>query len=87
MPIYYVENGAFYILVENVTANREVQSLKLAIALGEQKIREIKEKMNGMTDDVDEYDTLQDELNNYEMMISDFEDRTNDLKNRPINLI
>lgn len=83
MSIYHVENGNCYIFVGNVAANREVQSLKLAIALGREKIEHIKQAMNSLADDTAEYDDLQDKLNDYEMMISDFEDRSNDLLNRP----
>jgi len=83
MSTFHVENGNCYILVENVAASREVQSLKLAIALGLEKIEHIKQAMNALADDTAEYDDLQDELNEFEMMISDFEDRSNELLNRP----
>ncbi len=81
--IYHVENGKCYILVEEESVGREIQNLKLAINLAQEKIKGIKEKMNVIDDESEEYDEFQDRLNDYELLVSDFEDRFEDLLNRP----
>jgi hypothetical protein len=82
--IYHIDNGKCYILVEEEAVGREKQNLKLAIKLARGKIEEIGEKMSLLDEDSDEYDDLQDNLNDHELLVSDFEDRFEDLLNIPI---
>ncbi len=81
--IYHIENGKCYILVEEESVGREKQNLKLAIKIARGKIKEIKEKMDLLDEDSTQYDDLQDDLNDHELLISDFEDRFEDLLNKP----
>lgn len=81
--IYHVENGKCYILLDEESVGREKQNLKLAIKLARNKIGDIKEAMDLLDEDSAEYDALQDELNDHEWLISDFENRFEDLLNRP----
>jgi len=81
--IYHIENGKCYILVEEESVGREKQNLKLGIKIAKDKIKEIKAKMNLLDKDSTEYDNFQDNLNDHELLISDFEDRFEDLLNRP----
>lgn len=82
--IYLVNEGKCYILVEEESVGREKNNLILAIKLAKKEIEIIKNKMNSMDDNSEKYDVLQDELNDHEMLISDFEDRFEDLINRPV---
>jgi cell division protein FtsB len=57
------------------------QNLILTIRLARQEIARIEIKMNMQDDCSREYDELQDEKNDLEMLISDFEDQLEDLLN------
>lgn len=81
--IYHVENGECYILVQKNLLGREKQNLILAMRLAREKIAIIQVKMDTLDDTTEEYDQLQDEKNDHEMLVSDFEDRYEDLLNMP----
>lgn len=81
--IYQTFKGQPYILIERSAIGREIQSLKLAISMGLEKIRTLAEAMEKLDDDSDEYDSLQERKNDYEQMVSDFNDRIDDLNNIP----
>lgn len=76
---YRVENGTYYIAVEKSLLGREKQNLIMAIRLARERISAISAKMAVLDDSSAEYDELQDEKNNYELLVSDFEDRCEDL--------
>lgn len=82
--IYHLENGKCYMLVEEESVGREKQNLKLAIKLAKEKTIEIQKRMNSLDEDSTEYDELQDDLNDHELLISDFEDRFEDLLRIPV---
>jgi hypothetical protein len=82
--IYHLENGRYYMLVEEQSVGREMANLQLAIQMSTVKIGEIEARMSAMDDDTDEYTTLQDEMNDHQMLIADFKNRLGDLANLPV---
>jgi RNA binding exosome subunit len=76
---HIVQDGIFYVRVDPQRIGSELESLKLAIRLAGEKIAAIKVEMAEVDEDSEHYDQLQDQLNDYELMISDFEDRVEDL--------
>ena len=82
-PIYYVEDDKVYILVEPDKLGREKENLKLTIQLAREKIEALQPALDDLDDDSEEYDALQEQINDYEMLISDCEDRFEDLINIP----
>ncbi|MCF6259114.1 MAG: hypothetical protein L3J98_02980 [Gammaproteobacteria bacterium] len=82
--IYHLENGKCYMLVEEESVGREKQNLKLAIKLAKEKTIKIQKRMNSLDEGSTEYDELQDDLNDHELLISDFEDRFEDLLRIPV---
>ena len=81
--IYYVEDDKVYILVEPDKLGREKENLKLTIQLAREKIEALQPALDDLDDDSEEYDALQEQINDYEMLISDCEDRFEDLINIP----
>lgn len=81
---YRAENGTCYIAVEKSLLGREKQNLILAIRLAREKISHLEAKMDLLDDSSAEYDELQDEKNDCELLVSDFEDRCEDLLNLSI---
>jgi predicted nucleic acid-binding Zn-ribbon protein len=82
-PIYHVEDDKVYILVEADKLGREKENLKLTIQLAREKIEALQPALDDLDDDSEEYDALQEQINDYEMLISDCEDRFEDLINIP----
>jgi hypothetical protein len=74
--------SAMFLCKKNLLA-REKQNLILAMRLAREKIAIIQAKMDTLDDTSEEYDQLQDEKNDHEMLVSDFEDRYEDLLNMP----
>ncbi|KPJ92108.1 MAG: hypothetical protein AMJ53_10035 [Gammaproteobacteria bacterium SG8_11] len=81
--IYHVEGDKVYILVEPEKLGREKENLKLTIQLAREKINALQPTLEDLDDDSEEYDALQEQINDYEMLISDCEDRYEDLLNIP----
>ena len=82
-PIYHIENGHCYILLEEDFASRETSNLIIAIKLAREKIACLQQAMQSLEEDSEEYDQLQDEKNDHEFMIADFEHRFERLLNLP----
>lgn len=82
-PAYLTKDGLCYLLLEEQKIGYEIGNLQLAIELAAEKIKFVEEKMNRMDDDSPEYDSLQNDKNDLEMMTSGFQDRISDLRNRP----
>jgi hypothetical protein len=81
--IYHLENGRHYILVEEQAVGREMANLQLAIRMSSAKITEIQAQMAMLDDGSDEYNDLQDEMNDHQILISDFNNRLDDLAKLP----
>ena len=81
--IYHVEGNKVYILVESEKLGREKENLKLTIQLAKEKIDALQPTLDELDDDSDEYNILEEQINDYEMLISDCEDRFEDLLNIP----
>jgi hypothetical protein len=82
--LYHVEEGRCYILVEEENLGLEKRNLKLAISLARESVAAIEARMERLDDDSDEYDALQDEKNDREMLIAGFQDRLDVLDRRPL---
>ncbi|MCG6970331.1 MAG: hypothetical protein LJE85_11235 [Gammaproteobacteria bacterium] len=81
--IYHVEDNKVFILVEPDKLGREKANLKLTIQLAREKINALQPALDELDDDSEDYDALQEQINDYEMLISDCEDRFEDLINIP----
>ena len=82
--IYHVAGNKVYILVEPEKLGREKENLKLTIQLAREKINTLQPALDELDDDSEEYDKLQEQINDYEILISDCEDRFEDLLNIPV---
>jgi len=80
---YIVKNDSVYIEIDGSKVGQEISNLILIIKEFNEKIESLKLKMDQMDDESDEYYDLQDELNDYQMIVSDSEDRYEDLLNMP----
>ena len=81
--IYYVAGNNVYILVKPEKLGRKKKYLILTIQLAREKINALQPALDELDDGSDEYDELQEKMNDYEMLISDCEDRFEDLLNIP----
>ena len=81
--IYYIENNKIYILVEAEKLGREKENQKLTIQLAREKINALQPVLDELDDGSEEYDELQEKINDYEMLISGCEDRFEVLLNMP----
>jgi len=81
--IYHIAGNKVYILVETEKLGREKENLKLTIQLAREKINALQPILDELDDGSEEYDQLQEKINDYEMLISDCEDRFEDLLNIP----
>jgi len=81
--IYHIEGNNVYILVEREKLRREKENLKLTVQLASEKINVLQHALYELDVDSEEYDTLQEQINDYQMLISDCEDRLEDLINMP----
>ena len=81
--IYHIEDNKVYILVEPDKLGREKENLKLTIQLAREKINTLQPVLENLDDESEEFDALQEQINDYEMLISDCEDRFEDLLNIP----
>jgi len=81
--IYHIAGNKVYILVEPEKLGREKENLKLTIQLAREKINALQPILDELDDGSEEYDQLQEKINDYEMLISDCEDRFEDLLNIP----
>ena len=82
-PIYHIENGYCYALLEEETIGREKENLALAIRLAKERIAKLSQKLDLTDEDSDEYGDIQDDKNDLEFMVSDFEYRFEILLNKP----
>ena len=80
---YIIENNSVYIEYDDSILGQEISNLILIIKCFKEKIITIKDKMDSLDDDSEEYYDLQDEMNDYEMIVSDSEDRHEVLLNMP----
>lgn len=80
---YITKNDSVFIKVDTAKIGREIDNLKLIIKIFRSQCENISIQMNQIDEDCDEYYELQDELNDCEMVISDSEDRYEDLVNIP----
>ncbi len=81
--IYHIAGNKVYILVEPEKLGREKVNLKLTIQLAKEKIDALRPVLDELDDESKEYDELQERINDYEMLISDCEDRFEDLLSIP----
>lgn len=81
--IYHVAGNKIFTLVESEKIGREKANLQLTIQLAAEKITALKSVLDEMNDSSKEYDILQQQTHDYEMLIGDCEDRFNDLSNIP----
>lgn len=80
---YIVKNDSVYIEIDGSKVGQEISNLILIIKEFNEKIASLKLKMNKMDDESEEYNDFKDELNDYLMIVSDSEDRYEDLLNLP----
>jgi hypothetical protein len=74
-PPYIVQNGHCYVLLEPDRYARETSNLKLIIGLARAKIEALRQEQSAFGEESEEYDRLQEAINDHELLISDSEDR------------
>lgn len=82
-PPYILKDGKYYVFIDAAQLGREVTNAKLTIALAREKIRNLRLKLVELDDESKEYDGVQEEINDHEMLISDTEDRFETLLHIP----
>lgn len=80
---YIEKDGSIYIKVDENKVGLEIENLKLIIRMSREKIEALQAKKIWMEDGSDRFFEIQDALNDYERIITDAEDRYEDLLNMP----
>jgi hypothetical protein len=77
--LYHVAGDSVYVLVGPERLGRVKENLTLTMELAREKINALQSRLDELDEGSEEYDRLQERINDYEMLLSDCEGRFADL--------